>query len=31
MTFPFTAIVGQDEMKLSLILTAIDPASAGCW
>ena len=23
--FPFTAIIGQDEMKLSLILNIIDP------
>lgn len=29
MTFPFTAIVGQDEMKRALILTAIDPAIGG--
>ncbi|MBS1302279.1 magnesium chelatase ATPase subunit I [Loktanella sp. SALINAS62] len=27
--FPFSAIVGQDEMKLSMILTAIDPAIGG--
>lgn len=28
-TFPFTAIVGQDEMKRGLILTAIDPTIGG--
>ena len=28
-TFPFTAIVGQDEMKLSLILNAINPSIGG--
>lgn len=28
-TFPFTAIVGQDEMKLSLILNVIDPKIGG--
>jgi len=28
-TFPFTAIVGQDEMKLSLILNVIDPLIGG--
>lgn len=27
--FPFTAIVGQDEMKLSLLLTVIDPHIGG--
>ncbi|MEW6730193.1 MAG: magnesium chelatase ATPase subunit I [Acidobacteriota bacterium] len=27
--YPFTAIVGQDEMKLSLILNVIDPAIGG--
>ena len=27
--FPFTAIVGQDKMKLSLILNAIDPRIGG--
>lgn len=27
--FPFTAIVGQDEMKLALTLTAIDPTIGG--
>ncbi|WP_102109674.1 magnesium chelatase ATPase subunit I [Oceaniglobus roseus] len=29
MTFPFSAIVGQDEMKLAMVLTAIDPAIGG--
>ena len=28
-TFPFTAIVGQDEMKLALILNVIDPKIGG--
>ena len=28
-TFPFTAIVGQDRMKLALILNAINPAIGG--
>jgi len=27
--FPFSAIVGQEEMKLSMILTAIDPTIGG--
>ena len=27
--FPFSAIVGQDEMKLALLATAIDPAIGG--
>ncbi|NCO86604.1 MAG: magnesium chelatase ATPase subunit I [Rhodobacterales bacterium] len=27
--FPFSAIVGQEEMKLSMILTAIDPGIGG--
>ena len=27
--FPFTAIIGQDEMKLSLILNVIDPRIGG--
>ena len=29
MTFPFAAIVGQDEMRLALTLTAIDPGVGG--
>lgn len=29
MTFPFSAIVGQDQMKQSMILTAIDPGLGG--
>ncbi|MFB3925831.1 MAG: ATP-binding protein [Syntrophales bacterium] len=29
MIFPFTAIVGQDEMKTALILNVIDPAIGG--
>jgi magnesium chelatase subunit I len=29
MTYPFAAIVGQEEMKLSLILNAIDPTIGG--
>lgn len=27
--FPFTAIVGQDEMKLALLITSIDPGVGG--
>jgi magnesium chelatase subunit I len=27
--FPFTAIVGQDEMKLALLLNIIDPKIGG--
>ena len=29
MTFPFSAIVGQDEMKQAMVLTAIDPSIGG--
>ncbi|MEO0565377.1 MAG: magnesium chelatase ATPase subunit I, partial [Chloroflexota bacterium] len=28
-TFPFTAIVGQDELKLSLLLCVVDPSIGG--
>ena len=29
LTFPFSAIVGQDDMKLAILLTAIDPTIGG--
>ncbi|RLF38972.1 MAG: magnesium chelatase ATPase subunit I, partial [Thermoplasmata archaeon] len=29
MIFPFTAIVGQEDMKLGLILNVIDPTIGG--
>ena len=29
MTFPFAAIVGQDEMKRAMILTAVDAKIGG--
>ncbi len=29
LTFPFSAIVGQDDMKLAIVLTAIDPTIGG--
>ena len=29
--FPFTAIVGQDEMKLALQLNVIDPKNWWCF
>ncbi len=28
-TFPFSAIVGQDEMKLAILMTAVDPKIGG--
>ena len=27
--YPFSAIVGQDDMKLAMILTAVDPSIGG--
>ena len=27
--YPFSAIVGQDDMRLAMILTAIDPGIGG--
>jgi magnesium chelatase subunit I len=29
LTFPFSAIVGQDDMKMAIVLTAIDPSIGG--
>ncbi len=29
LTFPFSAIVGQDDMKLAILLTALDPTIGG--
>ena len=29
LTFPFSAIVGQDDMKMAIMLTAIDPSIGG--
>ena len=29
MVFPFSAIVGQDEMKLAILIAAIDPRIGG--
>ena len=28
-SYPFTAIVGQDEMKLALVLNALNPTIGG--
>ena len=28
--FPFTAVIGQEEMKLALLLNVIDPRIGGC-
>ena len=28
-TFPFAAIVGQDEMKLAILMAAVDPSMGG--
>jgi magnesium chelatase subunit I len=29
LTFPFSAIVGQDEMKLAILIAAVDPSVGG--
>ena len=29
LTFPFSALVGQDEMKLAIVIAAIDPSIGG--
>ena len=29
LTFPFSAIVGQDEMKLAILIAAVDPSIGG--
>ena len=29
--FPFTAVIGQEEMKLALLLNVIDPRIGGAW
>jgi magnesium chelatase subunit I len=29
--FPFSAIVGQHEMKLAMLVTTIDPSIGGVW
>ena len=29
--FPFSAVVGHDDLRLALLLNAVHPGSAGCW